>query len=152
MSAAALDLKVYLVGVLVGQGEVRGLSGRLLRRFTLEFFGEWSIGGDALHFDETILYDDGREVRRHWAIQFDGDGRLLGYDSQQAARMRGRPLADRWRVVFDRPLALGQAFVTPRFEIQAFETTDGGLRLEGRISLLGLVVRRTQAILSRRPR
>ena len=151
MQTPTLDLKPLLVGTLSGQGEVFGLSGRRKRGFDLAFFGEWTIGYDALHLDEVLVYDNGRQVRRHWAIQFDADGGLLGYDSHQAARMRGRALPDKIRVVFDRPLGLAQELAAPRVVIDVFEAPDGGLRLEGRLSLFGLVVQRTQASLRRGP-
>lgn len=149
MSPSPLNLKQLFVGVLTGQGQITGLTGRVLAAFSLEFYGEWSIGCDALHLDEVMVYADGHEVRRHWAAQFDADGGLLAFDSQQAARLRGRSLDDRARLVFDRSLAVGPEVISPRVVIEVFEDADGRVRLEGRTKLLGLTLRRSRAVLNR---
>ncbi len=149
MSQPLLDLKSYFVGHMAGEGRVLGLTGRVLRVFTLDFFGEWSIGHDALHLDETVVYADGRQVRRHWALQFDGQGGLSGYDSHQAARLRGRPGPGCARLVFDRPIGLTPEIAAPRVVLDLTEVSQGALDVKGRTDLMGLPLQRTQAVLRR---
>lgn len=149
MSQPPLDLRSLFVGRLTGQGEVRGFTGKILRTFTVEYLGEWSIGYDALHLDERVDYADGRMVERHWAIQFDAEGQMVGYDSQQAARLRSRRADGRVRLIFDRPSGLTREISAPRVELDVFEEPDRSVRLIGRVGLLGLTVQRTRVVLSR---
>ncbi len=149
MSQAVLDLKTCFVGHLAGEGEVFGLTGRRVRAFKLDLRGEWSIGHDALHLDETATYLDGRELRRHWALQFDGAGGFIGYDSNQAARLRGKPMDDHVRLVFDRPLGLTQEISAPRVVLKLNATEAGVLHIDGRVDLFGLPLQRMRASLNR---
>lgn len=149
MSQPTVDLKKLLVGRLVGEGQIVGWSGRSLRTFSSEFFGEWSIGHDALHLDETLVYADGREFRRNWVIQFDAEGALLGHDSGQTARLRGRQTAEEIHIVFDPPLGLPAEIQGSRAALKLLEVSDGVFSVEGRVGLFGLALRRVQATLYR---
>jgi len=149
MSESKIDLKRLFIGGRSGQGRVTGLTGRRLPGFTVAFFGEWSIGGDALHLDETLVYEGGREIQRHWAVQFDADGGFVGYDSHQAARLRGRAMVGKARLIFDRPLGLTAGLGASRATIDLIEMPDDSLRLSGRRDILGLVTQRTEAMLRR---
>lgn len=144
-----MDAVAFFLGRLDGAGEVRGLGGRVLRRFQVSFEGVWSDEHRALHLDETVAYSDGRTMSRRWALTPDGRGGLEGYDAVQGARVRARPARDGLKVKFDRPRyasAIAPAAVTLSF----VERPGGQIRLSGWASFLGVPVSRTEAALTRR--
>jgi len=149
MPASSIDLKTAFVGRRLGEGVVLGLTGKTLGRFSIEFFGEWSIGHDALHLDEKVAYADGRSVERHWAVQFDSAGALVGYDSHQAARIRAQRRGSSVRVLFDRPNSFAPRIAAPRVVVDVAETPEGHLQLDGRTAVLGVALQQARATLRR---
>ena len=137
------------LGGLVGDAVVTGWTGRAVENFTVEYFGQWSIGADALHLDETRTYPDGRREQRNWALQMDRRGRLVGYDAERRARLRATMRRGRTRVIYDEPLGGGAEIAAPRTVIDFVVNDDGSVRLEGREALLGLPYQRTHAVLRR---
>ena len=134
----------FFTGSLSGDGVVNGLLGGAVDTFRIEYFGQWSMGDDAFHLDETVVYGDGRLRRRNWTIQTDRRGRLVGYDARRQGRIRARSLQDGVRMVFDHPLGAG-----PRTVTDLTTASDGSLRLRCRAAVLGLPFRRGAAVLRR---
>lgn len=149
MPRTSPDLRSFFLGRLSGETEVLGLTGRRRRTFQLEFRGEWSIGEDALHLDQRVEHPDGRVATRYWAIQFDEQGDLLGYDSKRDGRIRGRVVGDKVRVIFDRPLSTATEFASNRLIMLYTQEHGGALMMDGRAMFFGLVVGRTRALLQR---
>ncbi len=135
------------LGGLAGDGVVTDITGKAVQSFSVEFFSQWSIGADALHLDETMIYERGRRERRSWAMQADGRGRMLGYDSGRRIRLRALAGRDKVRLVYDRPLGAGAEIAGPRTVIDLMQSGDGSVRMEGRMALLGLPYQRTRAVL-----
>ena len=143
------EMKQILIGGLSGDGVITGLTGKAVQTFRVEYFGQWSIDHDALHLDETRVFDDGREERRNWALQLDSHGKLVGYDADRRARVRAEVGDDHVRLVYDAPLGVGTEIATPRTVVDLTENADGSIILEGSAKLLGLPFRRTRAVLRR---
>ncbi|MDR3507476.1 MAG: DUF3833 family protein [Caulobacteraceae bacterium] len=142
------NLTAFFVGRLAGHARVTGLTGRLVRTFRVEFFGEWSIGEDALYLDQSAHFDNGKTVHRHWAVQFEGD-RLAGHDSKGEGRVQGRIVSNRVRLIFYRPIGVAAEVAPNRLVLEFREDNDGYLIMDGRAVFLGLTVRRTLGRLSR---
>ncbi len=136
--------RLFLDG-LAGDGVVTGCTGKVLRSFSVEFYGLWSMDDDILHLDETVRYADGREIQRHWTVRFDGKGRFHGYDANRVSRLRAHIVGDKVRMVYDRPLGGGAEIAAPRVVMDLSQTDDGGVCLNGRVGMLGLVFQRTRA-------
>ncbi len=113
----------FFVGRITGFGVVRSFSGKVLRRFTIEFRGEWQEEHRALHLDETYTYVGGGTFERSWAIHTDDEGFLLGADALQAARLRGRQRGQDFRLVFDRPRRPGGPLEPPQI-VDFIEITE----------------------------
>ncbi|QUD87022.1 DUF3833 family protein [Phenylobacterium montanum] len=144
-------MKQILIGALSGDGVVTDLAGREVQTVRLEYFGQWSMGHDALHLDELRIFADGRTERRNWAIQVDARGKLVGYDTDRRARVRAEVSENRVRLVYDAPMGGGTEIAGPRTVIDLRQNPDGSVSLEGRAKLLGLPYRRTRAVLQRLP-
>ena len=111
-----------------GEGQVRGLSGRVLRRFVVSFDGAWSESNRAFHVDERIAYADGRSLDRHWVVHTDETGALVGSDDR-AGRMRVDSQFGGFRIRYDRPRGIGRS---PGVASISLEIRDGGAgRIEG---------------------
>lgn len=139
----------FLTGRLTGFGCVQGLTGKVLRRYTVEVTGVWSEEHRALHVDETYAYV-GREERFHrsWVVHTDEQGFILGHDAHQAARWRGRTEGEDVRSVFDRPRRPGGR---PEMKqvVRFVRISDSQVMMVGRMSFLGLTVATTHTALTR---
>jgi hypothetical protein len=142
-------MKQILIGGLAGDGVVTGLTGKEVRTVRVQYFGQWSIAHDALHLDETRVFDDGREERRNWAIQVDARGKLVGYDIDRRERVRAQVGEGHVRLVYDAPLGGGAEIAGPRTVIDLKQNPDGSVSLDSRAKVLGLPYRRTRAVLKR---
>ena len=138
----------FFAGRLTGFGVVRGLTGKVLRRFNVKYVGEWSHEHRALHLDETYTYESGTTFQRSWAIHTDEEGFILGHDALQAARMRGRQRGRDFRIVFDRPRRPGGPMEPPQI-IDFIEISATKAMLIGRVSLFGLPIATVHAALSK---
>jgi Protein of unknown function (DUF3833) len=129
----------FLIGRLRGFGCVQGLTGRILRRYTIEMTGAWSEEHRALHLDETYAYigREGEIFRRSWVVHTDEQGFLIGHDALQAARLRGRQDGDGLRLVFDRPVRPGGR-LEPRQVLHAVPITPTQVMMIGRAFFLGV--------------
>ncbi len=143
------SMQDVFAGSLAGDGVVKGLLGQAVDTFRIEYFGQWSMGDDAFHLDETVTYGDGRQRRRNWTIQIDKHGHLVGYDAQRQGRMRAERRQDGVRMVLDHPLGAGAELAGPRTVMELTEASDGSLRLSCRAAVLGLPYRRSTAVLRR---
>jgi hypothetical protein len=130
-----------LTGEIAGFGCVQGLTGRVLRRFTVTLKGVWSDEHRALHLDETYVYvgREGEEFRRSWVLHTDEEGFVLGYDAHQAARLRGRQDGQDVRVVFDRPVRPGGR-MEPRQIVRLVQISPTQLMMVGRVVILGVPI------------
>ncbi len=138
----------FFVGRISGFGVVRGLTGKVLRRFTVEYRGQWQEEHRALHLDETYTYVDGETFDRNWAIHTDDEGFLLGADALQAARLRGRQRGNDFRLVFDRPRRPGGPLEPPQV-VDFLEISADRAIMVGRVSLFGIPLATVHAALTR---
>jgi len=140
----------FLSGRLTGFGCVQGLSGRVLRRYTVELNGAWSDEHRALHLDETYTYV-GREnevFRRSWVVHTDEQGFVVAHDAHQAARFRGRMVGPDLRVIFDRPVQPGGR-MEPRQIVRFVEISPTQVMMVGRVVFLGLPLATTHTALTK---
>jgi len=136
-------------GRLAGEGEVRGLTGRVLRSMSVVYAGVWSEPHRALHLDEEIVYADGTRLVRHWAVHGDDDGFLSGVEATQGGRLRGREVDGDLQLVFDRPLRPGASLTVPKVRLRFTEVEPGVVEVRGHTAILGAPVRRMTLRLSR---
>lgn len=151
MALASIDLRELFDGRLRGEGLVASWSGRALRTFTVEFHGQRPVDADVMLLDEIVRYADGRLVRRNWTVEFDPNGRILGFDANRSSRLRAYPIGDAIRLIYDRPLGAGAEIAAPRVVMHLSRTEDGALRMEGGVRLCGLLLQRTEVLLQRLP-
>lgn len=132
----------FFEGRLRGYGVARSLTGRVLRRFTVEMHGVWSEEHRALHMDEVYRYVDGMEgeFHRHWAIHTDEEGFILGHDAREAARMRGRQRGRDFRIVFDREGRGPLGRLDPPQVVDFLEAGPDACVMYGRVKLFGLTI------------
>lgn len=95
----------FLEGEWIGEGVVRGVFGRVLRRMRVSFAGVWSDEHLAVHLDEEVAYADGRGFRRRWAIGYLGLGAWKGADDS-GGRLLVREDGDRIIMRFHRSAAI----------------------------------------------
>ncbi len=92
-----LDLRTYLSGGLAAAGVLFGISGRVVRRFTIDMAGQWS--GNRGTLEEHYRYEDGTTSERVWNLEFaddrhfaasapDVEGRATGAQCGNAAVLR----------------------------------------------------------------
>ncbi len=142
--------EVFLSGRLTGFGCVQGLTGKVLRRYTVEMTGVWSDEHRALHLDEAYTYI-GREqevFRRSWVVHTDEQGYVVGYDAHQAARFRGRLDGADLRMIFDRPVRPGGR-MEPSQHVRFVEITPNQVMMVGRVTFLGLPLATTHSALTK---
>jgi hypothetical protein len=145
-----MDFLEFFQGRLRGKGCVRGLTGRILRRFTAEYEGVWSEPHKSLHLDETVRYGDGAVVTRHWAARAEAGGIIVAHDAVQHGRMRVYTAGGRTRLRFDRPrTAPAPTSLHVVFDLE--EVSADEVRMHGRTRVLGLTVTRTEFTLRREP-
>jgi len=140
-----------LTGDITGFGCVQGMTGRVLRRYTVQLKGVWSEEHRALHLDETYVYL-GREdepFHRSWVLHTDEEGFVLGYDAHQAARLRGRQEGPDLKLVFDRPVRPGGR-MEPRQIVRFVQISPTQLMMVGRMVILGVPIATTHTALTRR--
>lgn len=140
----------FLLGRLTGFGCVQGLSGKVLRRYTVEITGEWSDEHRAMHVDEIYAYLDAPEepLRRSWAVHTDEQGYIVGHDARQAARFRGRQDGPDVRAVFDRPIQPGGR-LEPKQRVRFIEVGPSRVMMVGRMMMFGLTLATTHTALTR---
>ncbi len=139
----------FLLGHLVGFGCVQGLSGKVLRRYTVEITGVWSAEHRAMHVDETYTYlDQPGAFHRNWAIHSDEQGHIVGHDAVQAARFRGQADGEDVRAVFDRPIRPGGR-LEPKQVVRFIRIGPSRFLMIGRMKLLGLTIATTHTALTK---
>jgi len=140
-----------LTGDITGFGCVQGMTGRVLRRYTVQLKGVWSEEHRALHLDETYVYL-GREdepFHRSWVLHTDEEGFVLGYDAHQAARLRGRQEGQDLKLVFDRPVRPGGR-MEPRQIVRFVRISPTQLMMVGRMVVFGVPIATTHTALTRK--
>jgi len=140
----------FLSGRLTGFGCVQALSGRVLRRYTVEMNGTWSDEHRALHLDETYVYV-GREAevfQRSWAVHTDEQGFIIAHDAHQAARLRGKLVGPDLRVIFDRPVRPGGR-MEPRQIVRFVEISPTQVMVVGRVVFMGVRLATSHTCLTR---
>ena len=141
-TAPQLDLRTYFSGQLTASGVFFGLSGRVLRHFTMRMDGRWSGNEGAV--EEKFHYDNGELGERRWQFAFSDahadvqrfsvtapDVKGVGEGAQ-----RGNAAVMRYRLIV--PRAKGEIVVG--MEDWFYLTADGALVNRGRMTKFGLKV------------
>ncbi|MCH9692523.1 MAG: DUF3833 domain-containing protein [Gammaproteobacteria bacterium] len=91
------DLKEYFNGQLKAYGIIQNLSGKVIRRFTVDLHGLWT--GDSGVLKEVFTFDDGELQHRIWHLERLSDGSYQGTASDVIGTAIGHSLgfAFHWR-------------------------------------------------------
>lgn len=131
--------EVFFLGRTRGWGIVRQIDGRA-RRCTVDTVGHLEEAYDALHFDETFVFDDGETQEWRWAMTRGRDGRYVAAEALAGAGIVGRHQKGDYVLSFRRPLRPEGGFPTPRY-LTRFTLITPTLALKTvKVSLLGLPV------------
>jgi len=138
LSQAFLPERFFL-GRTRGWGEVRALGGKVTR---LEVTTDGRLDGNynALHFDETFVFDDGRVDEWRWAMTRQRDGRYVAAEAMAGAGIVGRHDGGDYVLSFRRPLRPEGGFPTPGYRTRFTLLSEGVALKRVRVSILGLPV------------
>jgi len=129
----------FFLGRTRGWGEVRAL-GRKLRRCAVTTDGRLDYTYNALHFDETFVYDDGEVDEWRWAMTRQRDGRYVAAEAVAGAGIIGRHEAGDYVLAFKRPMRPEGGFPTPGFRTRFTLLSQTVALKKVQVSILGVPV------------
>lgn len=131
--------ELFFLGRTRGWGLVRSIDGKQ-SRFEVTTEGRREDSYEALHFDETFVFDDGRVDEWRWAMTRGSDGRYVAAEQMAGAGIVGRHERGDYVLNFRRPLRPEGGFPTPSYRT-AFTLLRPTLALKRvKVRILGLLV------------
>jgi hypothetical protein len=111
----------FFLAPTAGRGVVRDGFGRIIDRCEVITRGRWDHNYGALHFDETFIYQNGREETLNWAFGPDAQGRMTASEASVTSPVRGWSEGQDYRLRFKRrgapPLDNTQTLYDVRFTL-----------------------------------
>ena len=106
--------EVFFVGRTEGWGVARGPMGRAMRRCRIVTDGKLDDAFRSVHFDETVLWEDGEQDLWRWAMTRGLDGRYVAAEALAGSGIQGRYDGADYLLSFRRPIR-PQGGPRPRF-------------------------------------
>lgn len=129
----------FFLGETRGWGVVRSIDGKQ-NRCEVTTSGRLEDAYEALHFDETFIFDDGRVDEWRWAMTRGRDGRYVAAEHMAGAGIVGRYENGDYVLNFRRPLRPEGGFPTPAFRT-SFTLVHPRLALKRvKVRMLGLPI------------
>lgn len=129
----------FFLGRTRGWGVVSPVVGRQMRcEVTTD--GRMDEVYNAVHFDETFVFDDGRVDEWRWAMTRGRDGRYVAAEQMAGAGIVGRHDGEDYVLAFRRPLRPEGGFPTPGYRTRFTMLGPRTALKRVRVSILGVPV------------
>lgn len=129
----------FFVGKTRGWGVVQEIGGRK-RRCRITTDGRLNGAYQAVHFDETFNFEDGKVDEWRWAMTRGRDGRYVAAEQMAGAGIVGRHDKGDYVLQFRRPLKPEGGFPTPSYQARFTLITPTVALKRVQVSILGLPV------------
>ncbi|HRD45901.1 MAG TPA: DUF3833 family protein [Caulobacter sp.] len=131
--------EVFFLGHTEGWGVARGVTGRVQRRCRIVTDGRLDEAYQAIHFDETVIWEGGETDEWRWAMTRGLNGAYVAAEAMAGAGIQGRYIGGDYLLSFHRPLR-PDGGPRPRFQTR-FTPISADVALKTvRISMFGLPV------------
>lgn len=143
--SGALRIEQFLLGPAYGEGVFQDFTGRIRRRFAIQFRG--AMENEVLVLSEDFVFDDGETDRRVWRIApASADAYSATADDMIGEAHGGvRDGVLRWSYLFS--LKLGARRLRVRFHDAFFLVAEDALLNVARVTKFGLEIGRTTILI-----